>query len=100
MGKITCNVVRDLIPLYVDDVLSNDSKEIVENHIAECEGCKKYYSQLKDGATLTAERSRHDQKIIKSIIDKCDNNAADLMCNELEDLYITSQKNNKQRCCL
>ncbi len=67
MGKITCNVARDLIPLYVDDVLSNDSKEIVENHIAECEDCKKYYSQLKDGATYTAERSRHDQRIIKSI---------------------------------
>ncbi|WP_029323042.1 hypothetical protein [Butyrivibrio sp. AE3004] len=42
-------------------------KEIVENHIAECEDCKKYYSQLKDGATHTAERSRHDQRIIKSI---------------------------------
>ncbi len=36
-------------------------------------------------------------KIIKSILEQCDDTAVDLMCNELEDLYITSQKNNKQK---
>ena len=28
MADITCEVIRDLMPLYVDDVLSSDSKAL------------------------------------------------------------------------
>ena len=31
--KISCDVIRDLLPLYVEDMLSNDSKNIVDEHI-------------------------------------------------------------------
>ena len=67
MIRITCDVVRDLIPLYVDDVLSEDSRKIVEEHINECTDCKKYCSNLKEGTMQLSEKSRHDQEMIKSI---------------------------------
>lgn len=35
-----CNVIRDLLPLYADEVCSEDSKEMVEEHIASCQDCK------------------------------------------------------------
>ena len=35
-----CNVIRDLLPLYADKVCSEDSKEMVEEHLAECKECK------------------------------------------------------------
>ena len=35
-----CNVIRDLLPLYADKVCSEDSKEMVEEHLAECQECK------------------------------------------------------------
>ena len=28
--KISCDVIRDLLPLYVEDMLSNDSTNIVD----------------------------------------------------------------------
>ena len=37
--KISCDVIRDLLPLYIDDILSNDSKNLVDEHIEECESC-------------------------------------------------------------
>ena len=37
--KISCDVIRDLLPLYVEDMLSNDSKNIVDEHIEQCESC-------------------------------------------------------------
>ncbi len=67
MIRITCDVVRDLIPLYVDDVLSEDSRKIVEEHINECTDCKKYCSNLKEGTMQLSEKSRHDKEMIKSI---------------------------------
>ncbi len=35
-----CNVIKDLLPLYADEVCSEDSKEMVEEHISACEDCK------------------------------------------------------------
>ncbi|WP_296114390.1 zf-HC2 domain-containing protein [uncultured Anaerococcus sp.] len=44
--KYECDIVKDLMPLYVDDVLSENSKKFVEDHINSCESCKKYYEKL------------------------------------------------------
>lgn len=36
--KITCNIIDDLLPLYVDDMVSEDSRKLVEEHLKECPG--------------------------------------------------------------
>ena len=41
--------IKDLLPLYCDDALSDVSKEEVEKHIAECDDCKKTYEYMKNG---------------------------------------------------
>lgn len=41
MNKINCNVIGDLLPLYVDGAVSEDTKKLVEEHLAVCEACKK-----------------------------------------------------------
>ncbi len=38
--KLSCEVIGDLLPLYHDDICSNESKVMVEEHLAGCEGCK------------------------------------------------------------
>jgi hypothetical protein len=45
--KITCNVVKDLLPLYVDDLTSEDSTNIIEEHAKECTNCKELIATLK-----------------------------------------------------
>lgn len=37
---VTCNVIEDLLPLYADGICSEDSKTIVEHHVAVCSECK------------------------------------------------------------
>lgn len=37
---INCDVIRDLLPLYADDLLSQSSRELVDAHIAACPECK------------------------------------------------------------
>lgn len=49
MSRIPCNVNKDLLPLYVDDVCSEESKSMVEEHLAGCEECQTYYDALKAG---------------------------------------------------
>ncbi len=45
--KVKCAVINDLLPLYVDDVLSKESRELVEEHIKECESCRKMLENMK-----------------------------------------------------
>ena len=44
--KIHCNIAKDLMPLYIDDVLSEESKAAVEEHLTGCEGCREYYRRM------------------------------------------------------
>lgn len=47
MKKIKCSVIQDLLPLYVDEVVSDDTKSLVNEHLLTCEICKNEYEQLK-----------------------------------------------------
>ena len=40
MNKITCNVIKDILPLYIDGVVSEDTQKIVDEHLAECSLCR------------------------------------------------------------
>lgn len=45
--KIHCNIAKDLMPLYMDDVLSEESKAAVEEHLTECEDCRVYFREMQ-----------------------------------------------------
>ncbi len=34
--KLSCNIIRDLLPLYVEGLASEDTRKAVEEHIAAC----------------------------------------------------------------
>lgn len=44
-----CEIIKDLLPLYCDNALSDVSKEAVEDHIAVCKDCKKVFEEMKNG---------------------------------------------------
>ena len=43
-----CDLVQDLLPLYLDDACSESSKKVVEEHLAECAACREVVQKLKD----------------------------------------------------
>lgn len=49
-----CNIVKDLLPLYLEELCSEDSKNYVEAHLAQCEDCQNSCALLKPGS-LTAD---------------------------------------------
>ena len=68
MEKITCNVVRDLLPLYVDDVLSDDSRKLVEEHMRTCNKCRSYYDEMTDDTVpVAAKKAKDDKAALKDI---------------------------------
>ena len=70
VSRINCNVAGDLIPLYVDEVLSADSAELVEEHLVECEACTAKVEALRGETLITAEQSAKPLEKIKGKMKK------------------------------
>ena len=43
-----CELIQDLLPLYQDNACSDTSREIVNEHIAECDKCKNMLNNLQN----------------------------------------------------
>lgn len=47
MNPITCDIIRDLLPLYAEGEASADTQALVEEHLAECPACAAQLEELK-----------------------------------------------------
>ena len=53
--KLSCDIIRDLLPLYAEELASADSAGVVEEHLCECEGCRAELDALKKPVPVPAE---------------------------------------------
>lgn len=62
--KYSCYIIQDLLPLYHDGVCSDQSKEIIEQHLSECPDCKDCYEQMceTDDINLPEDTNREIRK--------------------------------------
>ena len=51
-----CNVIMDLLPLYVDECCSEESERLVAEHLEACESCHKIYDQMRETCQTYAEK--------------------------------------------
>lgn len=47
----TCSIVQDLLPLYEEDMLREETKEFVDGHLAQCAACRAELAALKADVT-------------------------------------------------
>ena len=52
-----CEIIRDLLPSFIDELTSEVSNEAVEEHLAECESCRAYYEEMKEQAPAILEKA-------------------------------------------
>lgn len=56
MKDLSCNIIEDLLPLYHDNVCSEDSRRVVEDHLSSCAKCRdtlnKIESEMKLPSTI------------------------------------------------
>lgn len=64
-----CGIIEDLLPLYIDDVCNEESKQAVHNHLTECEKCRNCYEAMKstDGVTRKRKSNTEDNIIANSL---------------------------------
>lgn len=58
-----CEVIRDLIPLYVDDCCSEESRTAVEAHVAACELCRRELEEIRSLSRAKAVPAQPPQAV-------------------------------------
>lgn len=72
MGKIYCGIIKDLLPLYHDEVCSVESARLIEDHLAECQNCRLELDKIKAAINLPKEvviKNYNDAAAIKVVAD-------------------------------
>ena len=64
-----CEIIRDVLPLYIDEVCNIETKQAVEKHLAECKKCREYYEAMKstDGFVENKSDTSEDIKIASGL---------------------------------
>ena len=46
--KFRCSIIDDLLPLYLEDMCSEDTKAAIEEHLQECPACQEKLARMKN----------------------------------------------------
>ena len=46
--KLSCEIIKDLLPSYLDGLLTESVKAEVNKHLEKCEECRAYLDKLKE----------------------------------------------------
>lgn len=58
MNNLSCDIVTDLLPLYVDHLTAPESEKQIKEHLAACESCRKVYEQMTAGEPRAKKETR------------------------------------------
>jgi len=65
MTDLTCGVVLDLLPLYAEGMLGDESKEAVTEHLKSCEACGTRYREMTRRVPVEAEKNLEQAKPLR-----------------------------------
>lgn len=63
-NDLSCAVVRDLLPSYIDKLTSKETNEAVERHLEGCEECRKVLTVMQGEGGPAAEENKAEVKEI------------------------------------
>lgn len=57
--KQSCAVIKDLLPLYMEGLTSDETNQVIKKHLEECDGCKRLYHSLQQ--EIAGEKGREEE---------------------------------------
>ncbi len=64
MNIYDCEVIQDLFPSYIDGLTSEKTNAVIEEHLADCEKCRKVLASMKGETGMKPEMTLDEKKEI------------------------------------
>lgn len=68
--KLSCEIVQDLLPGYIDGLTSSETNRAVEEHLAECDNCRQMYERMKENETSENPQDEKEIDYLKKVRQK------------------------------
>ena len=65
--NLPCSVIRDLLPLYTENLASEESMNLVKDHLADCSACREYLDGLQQPMEPIPESAAPIKQIKKEL---------------------------------
>lgn len=75
-----CNLIKDILPLYVEDMVSTDTREFVSEHLEHCQECHAEFERMRKPADFIPDTDIVPLKRIKR----------DLFIKRLQTIFFTA----------
>lgn len=59
--KISCEVIKDLLPLYQDGICSDESRKIVEEHLQSCDECRELLDNMNQTIDVSGNMDKYEE---------------------------------------
>lgn len=56
--KYACGIILDLLPLSLEGMVSRETEGIIQQHLSECEACRKVYEEMSLEIDVSAEKKK------------------------------------------
>lgn len=64
-NKLPCEMIRDLLPSYVDGLTSDVTNEVIREHIETCDECRKILQRMQEPENIEPEESEKEIDFLK-----------------------------------
>ena len=59
---MNCEIIKDLLPLYVDGICSKETEQAVREHLKTCDACRTVYEDMCRAVTPAAPTAVPNEK--------------------------------------
>lgn len=67
MDKISCEIIKDLMPSYLDEICSEESSKLVENHLNGCQECKELLEKMDKTEIISSDTDKYQIDYMKKV---------------------------------
>ena len=63
--KIECEVIQDILPLYAEDIVSDESRKLIEDHLKDCSDCQQELAVMQNQDEIPLDSNSNGLKLVK-----------------------------------
>ncbi len=63
--QISCEIIKDILPLYYDNACSEETKEMVKEHLIDCPDCREYLNEISETIAIKPEGKEAKEEVVK-----------------------------------
>lgn len=57
-----CNIILDLLPLSIENMVSEETQKVIDRHLLDCESCRQAYEYMTRELDTTVEKRKKKKR--------------------------------------